>query len=114
MIRSTAIATTLVLLFGSVLAQDLTPSTTPKNDAGSDRVVVREQTVYVPYRQIKKVFEEEGRGIFLPYEEFLKLWRSANPNPPDIKKTEPPAAAVIRSSPYKGSVDGDLARFEVR
>ncbi len=34
--------------------------------------------VYVPYRDLSKVFEKEGEGVFLPYEEFLDLWRRAH------------------------------------
>lgn len=83
------------------------------NPAETIPVVVREKTVYVPYNQLKNVFEKEGRGIFLPYEEFLKLWRAANPDPDPVKPDAPPTAAVIQSSPYKGKVVGDLALFEV-
>ena len=38
---------------------------------------IREQTIYVPYAELRDVFEKEGRGVFLPYEQFKKLWESA-------------------------------------
>lgn len=77
--------------------------------------VVREKTVYVPYKELEAVFEKAGRGIFLPYEEFLKLWLEAQPKPPDPVVHKPPADAVIRGGLYRGSVtEGkDLARFDV-
>ena len=37
----------------------------------------REQTIYVPYEKLREVFEKPGRGVFLSYEEFQKLWKSA-------------------------------------
>ncbi len=104
----------LLLLAGNVLAQvNPPPEIGTTAEAEKPPVVVREKTVYVPYNKLKDVFEKEGRGIFLPYEEFLKLWRAANPGPDPVKPDTPPAAAVIQSSPYKGKVVGDLAHFEV-
>ena len=101
----------LFLITGTLPAQE-PPTTGTAADAKPPMVVV-EKTVYVPYNKLKDVFEKEDRGIFLPYQEFLKLWRQANPDPDPIKPDAPPAAAVIQSSPYKGKVVGDLALFEV-
>ncbi len=39
--------------------------------------VTREQTIYVPYSKLRDVFEKEGRGVFLPYEQFQQLWQAA-------------------------------------
>ena len=75
--------------------------------------VVREKTVYVPYEKLKEIFEKEGRGIFLPYEEFLELWRKAHPAPPEPPPDEAPAPAVIRGGTYTGSVSNDIVRFTV-
>ena len=124
MFRKTYFVAALVLSPLVAIAQETEQETAPTEtgaaadpaddpESAGDRLVVREQTVYVPYRKLQSVFEQEGRGIFLPYEEFLELWRSAHPKPPTVKPVEPPAAAVIRSSPYVGSVDGELARFAV-
>lgn len=103
----------LLLVAGMLPAQE-TPDVAPVTEKSPDTpVVIREQTVYVPYTKLKDVFEKEGRGIFLPYEEFLKLWRAANPTPDPVDPPGPPAAAVVQASPYKGKVVGDLALFEV-
>lgn len=77
------------------------------------RQVVRQETVYVPYEKLKEIFEKEGRGIFLPYEEFLRLWHAAQPKPPEPPPDEPPAPAVIRGGSYTGSVSGEVVRFDV-
>jgi hypothetical protein len=37
----------------------------------------REQTIYIPYSKLRQIFEKEGRGVFVPYDEFQKLWKSA-------------------------------------
>ena len=34
---------------------------------------LREQTIYVPYSKLRDVFEKEGRGVFLPYDQFQEL-----------------------------------------
>jgi hypothetical protein len=73
--------------------------------------VLREKTVYVPYDKLPAVFEKEGRGIFLPYEEFLRLWAAGQPRPPEPPPDGPPAAAVIRGGAYSGAVAGDVARL---
>src|SRR5574341_1151781 len=78
----------------------------------SEREILREKTVYVPYEKLKEVFEKEGRGIFLPYEEFLKLW-TGQQKPPEPPPDVPPAAAVIRGGAYTGSVTDKVARFTV-
>ncbi|MFC1705346.1 hypothetical protein ACFL59_00810 [Planctomycetota bacterium] len=75
--------------------------------------IVREKAYYVPFEEIERVFEKTGRGIFLPYEEFLKLWEAGKPQP-EKPEPEPPAPAVVRGGVYKGVVEGDVARLEVR
>ncbi len=75
---------------------------------------LREKTIYVPYDKLNDVFEKEGRGIFLPYKDFLELWKKAQkkkPVPP--KDVPPPAEAVLSGGQYEGEVVGDLARLKV-
>ena len=77
------------------------------------KLLVRERTVYVPYEKLKETFEKEGRGVFLPYEEFLKLWNAGQPKekPPD--EVKPPADAVIAGGSYSGVVKESTVRFDV-
>ena len=58
-----------------------------------EREVLAEAPEGVDKAKIKETFEKEGRGIFLPYEEFLELWRAAQPKPPEPEPDEPPADA---------------------
>ncbi len=109
---SQACALALSLAAGATArAQVPDPTRPPGQDAG--REIVVEKTVYVPFEKLEAVFEKEGRGIFLPYEEFLKLWQAGQPKPVDIKPDDPPAAAVVRGGLYAGSVLGETARFTV-
>ena len=98
-----------------LIATTLPPFVIAQGESGApaDAPGVRvEKSYYVPFEKIEEVFEKTGRGIFLPYEEFLELWNKANVKPPE--KTEgPPADAVIRSGTYTGRVTGDVADLEV-
>ena len=31
---------------------------------------LREQSIYIPYNKLREVFEQQGRGVFLPYDKF--------------------------------------------
>ncbi len=62
--------------------------------------------VYVPFEDLKKVFEKEGQGVFVPYEEFQRLWRKAMDRP------EAPAPSGVATASYEGRVEGDLALVE--
>ncbi|MHC5018975.1 MAG: hypothetical protein ACYTGX_02455 [Planctomycetota bacterium] len=70
-------------------------------------------TIYVPYKDLEKIFEKEGRGVFLPYKEFLKLWKSNRP--PELDPTsKPPVAAAITGAAYDGTVSDTVARLTAR
>lgn len=73
----------------------------------------REKAYYVPYEQLDEVFEKTGRGIFVPYDEFLQLWFEAQRGAPEPETPKPPAGAVIRGGAYRGAVAPGIARFEV-
>mgnify|MGYP007030114677 CR=1 FL=1 len=82
-------------------------------DTSPPPVVVRERTVYVPYEKLKETFEKEGRGVFLPYEEFLKLWNAAQPKKEEKKELKPPADAAVTGGAYAGKAGEKAVRFEV-
>lgn len=68
--------------------------------------------IYVPFRDLSKVFEKEGEGVFLPYEEFLDLWRRAHDVGIDDKG--PPVKAALRTATYEGEADGDMVRLDAK
>jgi len=64
--------------------------------------------VYVPFEKLEEVFENQERGVFLPYREFLELWNKLQ-LPEKLKHTEPPVEGVLGSAQYEGRVEGDAA-----
>ncbi len=65
--------------------------------------------IYVPFRDLQKVFEKEGQGVFVPYTEFRALWDRAYRVPDD--PSQAPVAAAVRSAVYTGVVEGEGLRF---
>ena len=68
--------------------------------------------VYVPYDKLKGVFEAEGQGVFLPYDQFRALWRKAQGAPARV--LEAPTPYLISRAQFTGKVDGELARLQLR
>lgn len=64
-----------------------------------------ERSIYVPYEDLQAVFEQDGRGVFLPYREFLDLWNQLS-----IKRKDdtalPPADGVLSAATYSAKVEG--------
>ena len=56
---------------------------------------INEQTIYVPYEKLREVFERDGRGVFLPYDKFQKLWSQARQNHPKKADLTAPLGALI-------------------
>jgi hypothetical protein len=107
----------LGLFAGLPVAQEAAPGDSPSDPTpaaeGGDEPSTRpeETTVYVPYRRLAEVFEKEGRGVFLPYEEFLRLWKAAGDDPP--VPPEPPVGHVVARADYQGEVGERVASMKV-
>ena len=74
----------------------------------------REQTIYIPYEDLRKTFEKSGRGVFLPYEEFQKLWqaaRAAAARPADVK---PPVDNLVSEVAGEATVARDVIQVKAR
>ncbi len=68
----------------------------------------RERTIYLPFAELEKVFEKEGRGVFLPYREFVTLWDQVKlPKKADARK--PPVEGILSGAVYDGKVDDETA-----
>ena len=107
--------TLLGFMAGPLAADDEdgpTPAPAPKDEPAPDDAPVRPEIhkLYVPFKNLKAIFEKEGEGVFLPYPEFRNLWDRAHEKPKDL--TQPPVAAAVRSAQYAGTVEGDTIRFE--
>jgi hypothetical protein len=68
--------------------------------------------VYVPYKDLRKIFEREGEGVFVPAEEFRELWKRAWGGGGD--GTKPPVPVALHAATYEGEADGDVIRLTAR
>ena len=82
------------------------PVAPTKPDSDKQIVRERERTIYVPYDEIEKVFNDGGKGVFLPYREFLDLWNELN-----LKRKQdevkPPQDGVVTKADYTARVEGE-------
>ncbi|MEJ2649499.1 MAG: hypothetical protein P8016_13955 [Sedimentisphaerales bacterium] len=67
--------------------------------------------VYVPYEELKNVFETEGQGVFLPYRDFQKLWEAAQGRPAEISQA--PFEYLISTARFDGKVNGEVANIRL-
>ena len=69
---------------------------------------LREQTIYIPYNSLRKVFEQQGRGVFLPYDKFQELWRQARAQQNKTPEAKPPVGALIAEIRNEATVEKDV------
>ncbi len=105
-IRLSPKAPTVILL----LAAALVSATDPADDAASEDAKIREQSIYIPYSKLREVFEREGRGVFLPYEEFQRLWTAAREATRRPSEDKPPVGTLITEVEHRAVVSGDVVR----
>lgn len=88
------------------------PLPAPSKDTAKLLVRERERTVYVPYEELEKVFQDGGRGVFLPYREFLDLWNELT-----LKREhedKPPTDGVVSRAEYTGRVEGTTLTLDAK
>ena len=86
---------------------------TVDSDAADDRAI-REQSIYVPYKKLREVFEKSGRGVFLPYEEFQALWEKARGTLEEDPEVHPPVDVLITEIESEATVEKDVMRVSAR
>ncbi|MFV1967101.1 MAG: hypothetical protein ACC628_16865 [Pirellulaceae bacterium] len=75
---------------------------------------LREQTIYIPYAKLKKTFEKEGRGVFLPYEKFQELWKQArSKHAPDVE-VRPPVGALLTDIENDATVEKEVVQVRAK
>ncbi len=70
----------------------------------------QEHVIYVPFKNLRNVFEREDSSIVLPYAQFLEMWDRLIQ--PDRQPIKPPVNGVITRADYAGSVKGELAYLD--
>jgi hypothetical protein len=90
---------TLTLLIGRTSPAQPKPDDAKKVD----------RVIYLPFRDLWKVFEKQTSTVVLPYQEYLDLKKKAEQVPVDGQEVK----AVITEANYVATVEEDLARIQV-
>lgn len=103
----------MVLIGAMLLAQPAFAQDEPADPDSGDAPATEtadgdawEKLIYLPYRNLKDVFEKHGSTVFMPYAEYLKRWQA----PADDKPVS--VVAVITESHYSATVDRSLMRIK--
>lgn len=86
----------VLALTATLCAQEVTAPPAASPNAAPAAPVFREQSIYIPYDKLWKVFEKEGRGVFVPYEEFNRLWTAARSNLNARAEAPAPMASILK------------------
>lgn len=70
-----------------------------------------DRLIYIPFKNIKDVFNKSDATIFMPYLEYLKLWSEAAGINTD-GGIHFPVKAVVTSSSYTGTVEENVVRIK--
>jgi hypothetical protein len=87
-------------------AADDGPVTAP--EPGVKPAPLWDRLIYLPYKNLKTVFEKGDATVLIPYLEYLRLKKGASA----MKTDGPPVSAVITESRYVARVEKDLARIQ--
>jgi hypothetical protein len=93
-------------------AQQTPPPPQAAPPAVAESPEIREQSIYIPYRKLWEVFEQEGRGVFLPYEQFQELWKARLEQLPAAEESRPPVGARLAALDGIARVGEDAVSFE--
>ncbi len=74
----------------------------------------REQSIYIPYEKLRQTFEKDGRGVFIPYEQFQELWKAARAQERKPVEIKPPTPAVITLADSEATVGKEVVRVAAR
>src|SRR5262245_34275869 len=100
----------MVALAGPAAAEDPPSPGAPGTPGKTD--VPEVHKVYVPFKDLQKVFEKEGQGVVLPYADFRALWDRAYRMPDDPER--PPVKFAVRSAEYAGTAAGESIKFTAK
>ncbi|MCA9006644.1 MAG: hypothetical protein KDA70_15330, partial [Planctomycetaceae bacterium] len=89
----------------STVEADKPAATTDKKQDDWDRLI------YVPFKNIKDVFDKSDATIFIPYLEYLELWSKSVGAGTD-NGLNFPAKAVVTSSSYQAKIEENVARIQ--
>jgi hypothetical protein len=75
---------------------------------------LREQTIYIPFTKLRAMFEKDGRGVFVPYEQFQALWKAAREAGMKLEDYKPPIGALIAQIDSTATVGRDVMNVDAK
>ncbi len=101
----------LLLIAGLVcmVLGGMAPDLRAQSEEPAEEKIV-ERTIYVPFAKLREVFEREGRGVFLPYEEFEELWKAAQAASQTPPAMGPLVDNMIVAASNEATVEQDVIR----
>ena len=109
LLAATAFCGLMGWLTGTGRAADDRSDDAPK----ADRQIL-EQDIYIPYEKLRKVFEKQGRGVFLPYDKFQELWQAAREKTRPAAEAKPPVGALISEVQNVATVEKDVVSVKAK
>ena len=101
-LHSWAVFFGITVLLGQGLAKQTEQSQEP------DSPLNWEQSIYIPYDKLKDVFEREGRGVFLPHDQFQKLWQEARSSKQQTVHSATPVDVVLVSAENVATIEKEV------
>ena len=94
----------------TVLAQPGTPTEPPAAAKPAVNEKSIERLIYLPFKNLKTVFEKPDGSVFVPYADYLKLIEQAMGT--GLRKADqPPVGGVITSATYSAKIEKDVAQI---
>ncbi len=110
-----SVATVVMVAIGLLLVADVSVAQEAPADtsapAPAEQVRPANLTLFIPYDRDDRPPLDNAQ-VFLPHEEFLRLWRQAHPEETPLKT--PDVRAVVSYAEYLGRLENDTARFHGR
>ena len=104
-------ALVLLVALGAAAQEPPKPADAPMADAEKP---AKELTIYIPYTKLRQIFEKEGRGVFVPYDEFQRLWKAAAVAARKLDEIKPPVAALISEIDSDATVSRDVMTVKAK
>ena len=81
-----------------------------QNGGNAEKEKPPERLIYMPFKNLKAVFEKPDGSVLVPYADYIKLWEKAFGD--GMRKPDhPPISGVISSASYSAKVEKDVAQI---
>jgi prepilin-type processing-associated H-X9-DG protein len=96
-------------------AKDIFQESSPNNQPSSSTVTNQKPssglTLFIPY-DLEEGDPLKNTQVYMPHDEFLRLWKQAHPEP--LEPAKPDVRAMVSFAQYVGRMDGDVVHFDAR